>query len=79
MAENIPIYAYTGICTGILGEKGYMGVFLGCQDQFSGPGGEAWGRGFIARLTVPDAAEKMHVQTCRHLKGPSRSDLGVHL
>jgi hypothetical protein len=29
MAENIPVYAYTGIYTGVLGEKGYMGFFGG--------------------------------------------------
>jgi hypothetical protein len=39
MAENIPVYAYTGIYTGILGEKGYMGVFRGARINFQGLGG----------------------------------------
>jgi hypothetical protein len=39
MAENIPVYAYTGIYTGILGEKGYMGVFRGVRINFQGLGG----------------------------------------
>jgi hypothetical protein len=39
MAENIPVYAYTGICTGILREKGYMGVFRGARINFQGLGG----------------------------------------
>jgi hypothetical protein len=39
MAENIPVYAYTGIYTGILGEKRYMGVFRGARINFQGLGG----------------------------------------
>jgi hypothetical protein len=40
MAENIPVYyAYSGIYTGILGEKGYMGVFRGARNNFQGLGG----------------------------------------
>jgi hypothetical protein len=35
MAENMPMYAYTGI----LGEKGYMGVFRGARIKFQGLGG----------------------------------------